>query len=100
MGLPRRGDLGSLFLPLRPFLAFLGATLVFAGAGWSSTRITTGAAVVGSMVVVGSVLVVSNSSNMFSILPSRTSISCVSRNCFANLEIVLFRFRFKPYKIQ
>lgn len=39
-------------------------------------------------VVVGSVLVVSNSSNRFSIFPSRTSISCVSRNCFANLEIV------------
>lgn len=37
-------------------------------------------------VVVDSVLVVSKSSNKFSIFPSRTSISCVSRNCFANLK--------------
>lgn len=61
---------------------------MLAGAGWSSTKITTGGIVVGSMVVVvvGNSVVVVSISRIFSTLPSRTSISCISKNCFANLK--------------
>lgn len=89
VGLPRRGDRGKRFLPRRPFLPFLGGKVTFAGAaGWSSTSITLGGTVVGSIVtvVVGCSVVVVSISRKSSILPSRTSISCASRNCFANLR--------------
>lgn len=89
VGLPRRGDRGKRFLPRRPFLPFLGVKVTFAGAaGWSSTSITLGGTVVGSIVtvVVGCSVVVVSISRKSSILPSRTSISCASRNCFANLR--------------
>lgn len=86
VGLPRRGDLGSRFRPRRPLRGLCVALrLAGAGAGSSSTRITTGGAVIAS--VVGFSVVVVSTSIISSILPSLTSISWASRNCLANLKI-------------